>query len=103
MLERMDRFFENRLAGYDEHMRTNIEGAAKFYRYTAKQLPMEAECKVLDLGCGTGLELEEYFPLNPNACVTGIDLSVAMLNALAVKFPQKNFELIAGFYFVIPF
>lgn len=65
MLERMDRFFENRLAGYDEHMRTNIEGAAEFYRYTAKQLPVEAESKVLDLGCGTGLELEEYFPLNP--------------------------------------
>lgn len=24
MLERMDRFFENRLAGYDEHMRTSM-------------------------------------------------------------------------------
>lgn len=38
MLERMDIFFENRLAGYDEHMLTNIEGANEFYKFTAAQL-----------------------------------------------------------------
>ncbi len=103
MLERMDVFFENRLAGYDEHMLTNIEGAREFYRFTALQLPTEAGSEVLDLGCGTGLELEEYFSLNPGAHITGIDLSEAMLNALSEKFPEKRLNLIVGSYFDVPF
>lgn len=57
MLEKMDAFFANRLAGYDEHMLTAIQGAEEFYPFTAALLPMEAGCEVLDLGCGTGLEL----------------------------------------------
>ena len=103
MLEKMDVFFENRLAGYDEHMLTNIEGANEFYKFTATQLPMKANSEVLDLGCGTGLELEEYFSLNPSAHITGIDLSSAMLNALARKFPNKALHLINGSYFEVCF
>lgn len=103
ILEKMDIFFENRLDGYDEHMLTNIEGATEFYRFTAEQLPRDTECKLLDLGCGTGLELEEYFKLNPGAAVTGIDLSEAMLKALAAKFQDKKLQLIQGSYFDEPF
>lgn len=80
MLEKMAAFFENRLAGYDEHMLTGIAGAAEFYSFTAAQLPFEEHCAILDLGCGTGLELEEY--RNPSAHITGIDLSEKMLSAL---------------------
>ena len=82
MLEEMDEFFENRLSDYDEHMLITIEGADEFYKFTAALLPLEAETEILDLGCGTGLELEEYFALNPHAHVTGIDLSKAMLERL---------------------
>ena len=57
---------------------------------------------VLDLGCGTGLELEKYFPLCPSARVTGIDLSEAMLNALKKKFTDKDITLIGGSYFDVP-
>ena len=42
--------------------------------------------KVLDLGCGTGLELEYYFRLNSTAMVTGIDLAAGMLQKLKEKF-----------------
>lgn len=103
MLEKMEVFFENRLAGYDEHMLTNIEGANEFYKFTAAQLPMGTDSQVLDLGCGTGLELEEYFSFNPGVHITGIDLSAAMLNALAQKFPNKNLHLIKGSYFEVSF
>ena len=102
-LERMDDFFTARVSGYDEHMRTTIEGASGFYAYTASLLPMENEARVLDLGCGTGLELEEYFRLNPDADVTGIDLSEAMLNALREKLPDRKISLLQGSYFDIPF
>ena len=101
-LERMDEFFAARVNGYDEHMRTTIEGASDFYAYTASLLPMGSGKRVLDLGCGTGLELEEYFRLNPDADVTGIDLSEAMLNALKEKLPDRRISLIQGSYFDVP-
>ncbi len=58
---------------------------------------------MLDLGCGTGLELEAYFALNPSAAVTGIDLSEAMLQVLKTKFPDKDLTLIRASYFDVPF
>ena len=103
MLEKMDAFFEARLDGYDEHMMTNIAFAGEFYPFTASLLPTEDGSRILDLGCGTGLELEAYFPLCPTAKVTGIDLSAKMLDALKEKFPEKELTLICGSYFDVPF
>ena len=101
-LEKMDDFFTARIDGYDAHMKRDIEGASGFYAYTAFLLPAAGESRALDLGCGTGLELEEYFARNPGAAVTGIDLSEAMLNALKAKFPEKNLTLVRASYFDVP-
>ena len=102
MLEKMSDFFEARLDGYDEHMMTAIESASEFYPFTAKQLPTEPNSLVLDLGCGTGLELAEYYKLCPSAKITGIDLSKGMLAELKRKFPDKDITLICGSYFDVP-
>jgi len=102
MLEKMDLFFEARLSDYDEHMLRDIEGAREFYPFTAALLPRQEGARVLDLGCGTGLELEFYFRLAKNAHVTGIDLSEGMLAALKKKFPGRNLELLQGSYFDLP-
>ena len=103
MLEKMAEFFEARLDGYDHHMMQNIEGATEFYPFTASLLPKGEGAEVLDLGCGTGLELEFYFRINPTARVTGIDLSEGMLHALRCKFPRRDLTLVQGSYFEIPF
>ncbi len=103
MLEKMDNFFTARVDGYDEHMKNNIVGAEAFYGYTASLLPKPEGANVLDLGCGTGLELEEFFEMNPGAKVTGIDLTESMLDALKAKFPGKDITLICGSYFDEPF
>lgn len=103
MLEKMNEFFNKRLDGYDEHMMTTIESSDVFYPFTADCLPKTDGAKVLDLGCGTGLELEHYFILNPSAKITGIDLTESMLNALKNKFPEKDLTLICGSYFDVPF
>lgn len=103
MLEEMSKFFEARLSGYDEHMKTEIESAGEFYPFTAQTLPTTPGCTILDLGCGTGLELEEYLPLNPTARVTGIDLSEGMLNALRKKLSQYDLTLLQESYFALPF
>ena len=101
-LEKMAAFFEHRLEGYDAHMLANIESAGEFYPCTAALLPRIPGCRVLDLGCGTGLELEWYFRLNPAARITGIDLSQGMLEALRQKFREREVELIHGDYFEVP-
>ena len=102
-LEKMDAFFTARLNGYDEHMMTEIEGAREFYPYTAALLPLEHDANVLDLGCGTGLELEYYFTLNGEASVVGIDLSSDMLAALKQKFSNRKIKLVCGSYFDVSF
>ena len=102
MLEKMAAFFENRLEGYDAHMLSNIESATEFYPFTAGLLPVSDGACVLDLGCGTGLELEYYAPLCPTAQITGIDLSEGMLTALRQKFDTANLTLICGSYFDVP-
>lgn len=103
MLEKMNEFFNKRIDGYDGHMMSNIESAEEFYPFTADCLPKKDGTKILDLGCGTGLELEYYFRLNPSAKITGIDLTESMLNALKNKFPEKDLTLICGSYFDVPF
>ena len=101
MLEEMAQFFEARLDGYDEHMRTELDTENEFYPFTASQLPV-GPVHVLDLGCGTGLELEDYFQRNTEAEITGIDLTEGMLEALRAKFPDKKLHLIQGSYFDEP-
>lgn len=103
MLEKMGEFFDRRLADYDEHQLNCIDSAREFLRFTAEHLLHELGCAILDLGCGTGLELEFYFPRNPSARITGIDLAPGMLQRLRDKFPGKAIRLIEGSYFDIPF
>ena len=102
MLEKMDTFFEARLNGYEAHMLNAIESAELFYPFTAECLPDAPGVNILDLGCGTGLELDWFFRRNPLARVTGIDLSKGMLAVLHRKYPEKDMCLIRGSYFDIP-
>ena len=103
MLEKMGDFFDSRIEGYEEHQLTCIEGAEEFYPFTAGCLPAAQNAKILDLGCGTGLELDYYFRINPTAKVTGIDIAPGMLAVLKKKFSDKDITLIQGSYFDVPF
>ena len=102
MLEKMGAFFDARLDGYEDHQLNNINSAREFYPFTARCLPVTPSAKILDLGCGTGLELNSYFHLNPEAEVTGIDLAPGMLAELNAKFPKQKLTLILGNYFETP-
>ena len=102
MLESMSSFFTARTEGYDEHMLTEVEGCKEGYIKMASLVP--SYCKrLLDLGCGTGLELDEIFRLFPCIKVTGIDLTESMLNKLKEKHGDKDMSLICGDYFTVPF
>lgn len=96
-LEKMDIFFEKRLDDYENHMLENVEGCKEGYLRMAKLIP-EGTRNLLDLGCGTGLELEEILSKNPDISVTGIDLSPSMLDKLRLKYHGHNLNLITGDY-----
>lgn len=99
----MGEFFDSRISGYEEHQLTCIDSAKEFYPFTASCLPQVHGTRLLDLGCGTGLELGYYFELVPSAEITGIDLAPGMLDELRNKFPDKNMTLILGSYFDVLF
>ncbi len=94
----MTEFFEKRADGYDEHMLTNVEGCREAYAKMAKLVPRDC-ANLLDLGCGTGLELDAIFKAMPKIHVTGIDLTQAMLDKLKQKHADKSMELICASYF----
>lgn len=93
-LEEMAGFFSARLEGYEEHMSLWKEA----YRRFAGFMP-EGAAKVLDLGCGTGLELDECFLRNGQLQVTGVDLCRDMLEKLREKHRDKNLTLVCADYF----
>ncbi len=107
-IEKMNDFFTARVEEYDNHMLCNVEGCAECYKKMAEivysNINREAnKVKLLDLGCGTGLELDEIFKLRSDISVTGIDLTKAMLDKLKQKYEDKDITLVCGSYFDVPF
>lgn len=101
-LETMEDFFTKRIGGYDAHMLEEVPGCREGYQKVAASLPQRTE-HLLDLGCGTGLELEEIFRRFPDAKVTCVDLTPSMLKRLADKYPDKNIALVHADYFDFDF
>ena len=100
-MEKMTGFFTERVDGYDDHMLNNVEGCKEGYIEMARLVPKSSQ-SLLDLGCGTGLELDEIFQLLPEIKITGIDLTQTMLDKLKQKHPDKTMQLICGSYFDVP-
>ncbi len=93
-LETMAAFFNARVDSYEEHM----SRWKRQYAWMAQLLPAETET-LLDIGCGTGLELDCIFSRFSHLRITGIDLSESMLAVLSQKHADKALTLICGDYF----
>lgn len=96
-LETMGGFFDRRVDSYEDHMRP----WRAYYRWLGELIPAQSET-LLDLGCGTGLELDEIFRLHPDIRVTGIDLAPGMLARLREKHPERKLTLTVGDYLTVP-
>lgn len=57
----------------------------------------------MDLGCGTGLEFDYFFKMGKHAKITGIDISIGMLDAFKAKFKDKAIKLVHGSFFDVEF
>ncbi len=93
-LEEMSDFFTKRLDGYEEHMSI----WEKSYQMFAEVLPSDCQ-KILDLGCGTGLELDQIWQRKSDMDVTGVDLCQSMLDQLLKKHADKRLTTVCQDYF----
>lgn len=105
-MEEMEEFFNNRADTYEDHMRETVELFEKYYNSISNPIvKTDEQIKILDLGCGTGLEFEGIFSKAPNCQLTGIDMSEDMMAKLKKKYEHKldNIKLKKGSYLIIPF
>lgn len=93
----MAAFFDQRCKEYDIVHPAMIGGGMESKNLIATYLKENTK-RIVDFGCGTGLELNEIFKRFPQVYVTGIDLSRGMLNKLREKYPIQNIEIIQASY-----
>lgn len=91
--EEMSAFFTKRLSGYEAHMSMWADAYQLFPSFLSENCH-----RVLDLGCGTGLELDEIYRVFPSINVTGVDLCKDMLDQCTLKHSTRNFKPIQANY-----
>ena len=96
-LEEMSTFFDNRAEIYNEVHLENISGGIESKQVIASFLPSNTKA-IIDLGVGTGLELEEIFRIFPDVEITGFDISENMLKQLKARYPNENIQLQCASY-----
>ena len=108
-IEEMAVFFDARAAGYDDYLRDKVfDSGARFtesYHAVASPIQQTDEpLSVLDLGCGTGLEIEALLQQAPNVLITGVDVSGNMLERLQHRFSglMSQITLVADSYLSMP-
>lgn len=90
--ELMIDFFKVRLDGYNDHMLS--QDGVNQYKKLGKSFPKnDREVSILDIGCGTGIELEYIWSQLPNAHITCMDLSRDMLDLLVKDYPNRHDQI----------
>ena len=93
-IELMDEYFNSRVDVYDEiHQQTGISWGKQIRDIVSEYIPRE-KSRILDLGCGTGLELEEIFKKSPKSEIVCVDISKEMLKKLKEKYDKYNVTII---------
>ena len=91
-IEELPEFFNSTADIWDQKF--GAEPDDPFYQAVALQIPQTDEpIDILDLGCGTGIQLEFVFARASNARVTAIDRAPNMLRQLSAKFAGKTEQL----------
>ena len=106
--ERMAEFFDRRVDTYEAHMREIMPAFDEFYSSVAGQIPITSQpLSILDLGCGTGLELDFVFRRVPGARITAVDVSPDMLARLEAKLSDSphrpQVSIVRGSYLTMAF
>lgn len=93
-IELMEDYFNSRVDVYDEiHQQVGISWGKQIRDIIAEYIPTE-QVKILDLGCGTGLELEEILKKTPLSEIVCVDISLEMLKKLKNKYGNYNVKIV---------
>lgn len=86
-IEPMTDFFDKRVEVYENHMRGCVAGFTEFYKTISNPISdTNKPLFILDLGCGTGLEIEGIIKKSPKASLVCVDISGEMLEKLKAKY-----------------
>ena len=84
--------------------------------YLSKQVPLDSEPLILEVGCGSGVILHEIKQLLPDSRLIGIDLDLDVLNfaneysricdyaqsdAVRLPFPDNSFDVVVCHFFLL--
>lgn len=87
--------FDRVARGYDRLNALN-PGYSKHLRWSAERLGLEADARILDLCCGTGLSTAALRSVYPEAELTGMDASAGMLAQARYKPGLEGVEWLQG-------
>lgn len=102
----MGRFFDERASTYDNHQKQTVSYFDSIHRAVAGAIEETGgDARILDLGSGTGIELDLILARAPNARITCIDISGKMLDELRQKYTAllEQIEVVKGSFLDIPF
>jgi RimJ/RimL family protein N-acetyltransferase/phospholipid N-methyltransferase len=89
--EPMATFFDTRADGYNRHMLSEAGSSADDYKKLGSHFPKTSEAiQVLDIGCGTGIELDYIWAHAPHAHIICVDVSRGMLDILLQNHPGSH-------------
>jgi tRNA (cmo5U34)-methyltransferase len=91
--EEMKEFFDTRATGYEAHMAEKPQSSYWRHLLEAQIPPTTMASQILDLGYGTGLEIQHVLRRQPNAHITCVDLSDGMLNCLRQTYADRLAQL----------
>ncbi|HEY42073.1 MAG TPA: class I SAM-dependent methyltransferase [Dehalococcoidia bacterium] len=102
----MGAFFDDKASTYEDRQKGRGPHFLHMHMAVAGALEETSQgLRILDLGCGTGVELEMLLGRAPNARITCIDVSDGMLEQLRHKYTDslEQLEIIQGSFQEIPF
>jgi len=88
--EPMSAFFDTRADGYNNVMFASSGGEEDYKRLGACFPEMDEAVQILDIGCGTGIELDYIWEQIPNAHIICVDVSRGMLDLLLKNHPGSH-------------
>ena len=98
LVEEMSIFFNNRAQIYDEKHIEHLDGGMESKNIITSFFPPHTKT-LIDLGIGTGLELDAIYKRFPEIKVTGLDIAENMLKLLQEKYPDRKIRLYCESYF----
>lgn len=94
--EFMASFFDKRVHNYDEHMKNNLNDYKNYYKVFEDLIEINDNdiIRILDLGTGTGKELENILKNKTDVEITCVDISFEMLKKLELRYKDFSEKLI---------